>query len=107
MKVEGETAYEPDMLVLMERFEEVLGEDKKVWREATILKDRSTLLDGKTFKNPSYQDFAPSVEAMMADPSTIAPAAEGNAGLRTEEEKGEWKNRSASGIRPSKKSRGC
>jgi hypothetical protein len=32
MKVEGETAYEPDMLVLMERFEEVIGKDKKVWR---------------------------------------------------------------------------
>lgn len=49
MKVEGETAYEPDILVLMERFEEVLGNDKKVWREATILKDRSGLIDGKTF----------------------------------------------------------
>ena len=93
MKVEGETAYEPDMLVLMERFEQVLGNDKKVWREATVLKDRSTLLDGKTFQNPNYQDFAASIEAMMADPSTVKPAQEGNAGLlfRTEEEKGEWK----------------
>lgn len=65
MKVEGETAYEPDMLVLMERFEEVLGEDKKVWREATIIKDRSTLLDGKTFKNPTYAHFAPSIDYLL------------------------------------------
>lgn len=49
MKVEGETAYEPDMLVLMERYEEVLRKEKRVWREATIVKDRSTVLDGKTF----------------------------------------------------------
>jgi hypothetical protein len=65
MKVEGETAYEPDMLVLMERFEEVLEEDKRVWREATIIKDRSTLLDGKTFKNPTYADFAPAIDYLL------------------------------------------
>ena len=70
MKVEGETAYEPDILFLMERFEEIVGkDDKKVWREATVLKDRSTLLDGKTFKNPSFSDFAPAVDAVLADPS--------------------------------------
>jgi len=68
MKVEGETAYEPDMLILMERFEEVLGKEKKVWREATIIKDRSTVLDGKTFTNPTYENFAPSVEAMLENP---------------------------------------
>jgi len=97
MKVEGETAYEPDMLVLMERFEKVLGEDKQVWREATVLKDRSTILDGKTFKNPSYNDFAPAIEAMLADPfslkegESIVP--EGNTQLlfRTEEDKAEWR----------------
>src|SRR5512147_1216235 len=61
MKVEGETAYEPDMLVLMERYEEVLGKEKRVWREATIIKDRSTILDGKTFQDPTFDDFAPSV----------------------------------------------
>jgi hypothetical protein len=66
MKVEGETAYEPDMLVLMERFEEVLGRDKKVWREATIVKDRSTVLDGKTIQNPKFSDFEPSVKGMLA-----------------------------------------
>jgi hypothetical protein len=67
MKVEGETAYEPDMLVLMERFEEVMEKEKKVWREATIIKDRSTLLDGKTLKNPAYADFAPAIDYLLDD----------------------------------------
>ena len=68
MKVEGETAYEPDMLVLMERFEELLEEDKKVWRQATIIKDRSTLLDGKVFKNPTYASFAPAIDYLLDEP---------------------------------------
>lgn len=95
MKVEGETAYEPDMLVLMERFEEILGENKKVWRQATVLKDRSTILDGHTFQNPAYANFAPAIDTMLENPisrkATVLP--EGDAGLlfRTEEEKGEWK----------------
>ena len=71
MKVEGETAYESDMIVLMERFEEVLGEEKKAWREATIIKDRSTLIDGKTFKNPTYKDFSPVIEDMLLNPETF------------------------------------
>lgn len=68
MKVEGETAYEPDVLIMMERFEEVLEKDKKVWREATIIKDRSTLLDGKTFKNPTFADFAPAIDYLLDSP---------------------------------------
>ncbi len=95
MKVEGETAYEPDMLVLMNRFEEVMGKDKKVWREATILKDRSTILDGKTFQNPTFEHFAPAIEAMLANPipRDAARMPEGDTALlfHTEEEKFEWR----------------
>ena len=39
MKVEGETAYEPDMLVCMNRFEEILGNKKflsKIFTEKEI-----------------------------------------------------------------------
>jgi hypothetical protein len=68
MKVEGETAFEPDMLVLMERFEELMEREKKVWREATIIKDRSTLLDGKTIKNPTFADFAPAIDYLLDEP---------------------------------------
>lgn len=50
MKAEGEMGYEPSLLVHMERGQKVEGGSvTSVWREATILKDRSTLLDGKCF----------------------------------------------------------
>lgn len=79
MKVEGETAYEPDILVLMSRFEELLDDNKKVWREATIVKDRSTIIDGKTFKNPTFKDFLPAVDRILEAPATHAPAPERDA----------------------------
>jgi hypothetical protein len=90
MKVEGETAYEPDMLVLMERFEKVLvTEGKEVWREATILKDRTRLIDGKTIKNPTFDDFAPAVEELLRAPSNRKHIVERDAGMlfHTEEDK--------------------
>lgn len=90
MKVEGETAYEPDVLILMERFEKLIGEDKEVWREATVIKDRSQKLDGKSFKNPTYKDFAPAIEAVLANPALdLATSPEGDATLlfRTEEDR--------------------
>lgn len=95
MKVEGETAYEPDMLVLMERFEEMLGDDKKVWREATIIKDRSTLLDGQTFKNPNYEHFAPAIEALLENPvpadAFVAPEGDTALLFKTEEDTIKWR----------------
>ena len=92
MKVEGETAYEPDLLVLMERFEEVLGHDKKVWREATVLKDRSNLIDGKTFKNPVYEDLKPIVDAMLTGvvANKDTDQADDSKLFRTEEDKYEY-----------------
>ncbi len=95
MKVEGETAYEPDMLILMERYEEVVGKDKKVWREATIIKDRSTLLDGKTFVNPTYEHFAPAIEAMLENPipkdALITPEGDTALMFKTEEDRFAWR----------------
>ena len=79
MKVEGETAYEPDILVLMSRFEELLEDNKKVWREATIVKDRSTIIDGKTFKNPTYDNFKPAIERILEDAVTGAAPVERDA----------------------------
>lgn len=76
MKVEGETAYEPDMLVLMERFENILEETKEVYRQATVIKDRSTLLDGKVIRNPTYADFAPAIDYLLEEAVEKAPPSE-------------------------------
>ncbi len=94
MKVEGETAYEPDLLVLMERMQEMEGGSiKKVTRQGIVIKDRSTVIDGKVFENPDFKDFAPAVEVMLEAPEKLETTAERDAGtlFRTEEEKYEWK----------------
>lgn len=66
MKAENETAFEPDILVLMEKHMEIVGPDKKVWREATILKDRTARIDGKTFRNPTFEDFSPAINGLLS-----------------------------------------
>jgi len=62
MKAEGEMGYEPSLLVLMERAMDVA--EKRTWRTATVLKDRSTLLDGKEFTNPKFANFLPHIELL-------------------------------------------
>jgi hypothetical protein len=60
MKAETETGYEPSILVLMEKHQTLEG--NRVWRTATVLKDRSTKIDGLTFENPTFKDFLPHIE---------------------------------------------
>ena len=80
MKAEGEFGFEPSLLIEMERiknpeatesYREAKTKDAKMKaakkimherefvRQATVLKDRSDIMDGKVFLNPSYLDFAP------------------------------------------------
>lgn len=72
MKAEGETAFEPDILVFMEKHQDILGEKKNIWRAATILKDRTTLIDGMTLnadgkkKGPAFADFAPAIKSLLS-----------------------------------------
>jgi hypothetical protein len=50
MKAEGEFGFEPSLLVQMELRQKIEGKSvDDVWREAHVIKDRSTLIDGKTF----------------------------------------------------------
>lgn len=69
MKLAGETPFEPDLNIWMEQKQEVTPEGLKVWREAQIMKDRSGIIDGKTFENPTYKDFAPFVRYLIDAPS--------------------------------------
>lgn len=94
MKVEGETAYEPDLLVLMERMQEMDGGDiKRVYRRAVTIKDRSTLLDGKVLENPNYKSFAPCIEALLTSPEKHETSTEVSAAslFKTEEERYEFR----------------
>lgn len=63
MKAETETGYEPSLLVLMEIEQQLeRGEVKAVYRNATVMKDRSNKIDGKSFRNPTFNDFLPHIE---------------------------------------------
>lgn len=65
MKAENETAFEPDILVLMEKKMDILTDKKVITREATILKDRTSIIDGQTFANPSFNDFYPAIAQLL------------------------------------------
>jgi hypothetical protein len=65
MKAETETAFEPDLLVLMQKVQELIGEKKQIWREAMVIKDRTNQIDGKQFKNPTFEDFYPAVKVLL------------------------------------------
>lgn len=86
MKVGGETPFEPDLNVWMELCQELEDGKLKVWREAQVLKDRSGLIDGKTFINPTYNDFKPVVAYIVSAPKgEVAKASklESNAPVET------------------------
>lgn len=65
MKAETETAFEPDILVLMQKVSDLISAEKSIHREATVVKDRTTQIDGKTFKNPSFEDFYPAIKILL------------------------------------------
>lgn len=65
MAAEKGMAYEPNLLVEM-TLQQKTGRDKKrtLQRKATILKDRSTLLDGQEFLNPKFENFLPHINSL-------------------------------------------
>lgn len=60
MKAETEMGFEPSLLLHMEREMDI--DTKKVVRIVHVLKDRSTKLDGRSFKNPTFATFKPHIE---------------------------------------------
>jgi hypothetical protein len=65
MKAEGETGFEPSLLIQMEQEQTIKdGSVASVERVAYVLKDRSTFLDGKTLRDPAFADFLPHISAL-------------------------------------------
>ena len=69
MQSEKNTAYEFDILVLMERHELITQQKREVWRQATVLKGRGNMLDGMVFKNPTWSSFEPAFDIILANPA--------------------------------------
>lgn len=70
MRGDNELAYEPDVVVLMERAQQITDSQVEVARKATIMKDRSRIIDGNFYyfrpmnqwekgKNPVWEVFEP------------------------------------------------
>jgi hypothetical protein len=85
MKMAGETPFEPDLNIWMEIAQEIGNDGRpKIWREGLVMKDRSGLIDGKTFVNPTFKDFEPVISyligvekgpvAKTSDSSNLAPS---------------------------------
>ena len=69
MRLEATFAYEPSLLVEMER----VKDDRKLIHRAWVLGDRSDALDGKSFDNPTFKDFKPHFDFILADGGEHAP----------------------------------
>ncbi len=92
MKAEGETGFEPSLLVQMEQ-EQTLkdGSIQDISRLAYILKDRSTFLDGKILKNPSFKDFLPHIKTLDIGGAGVAiDTTRDNSSLITTDGEGNW-----------------
>lgn len=85
MKMAGETPFEPDINVWMDINQEMNGGSPTIWREAIIMKDRSSLIDGKTFRNPTYKDFQPVVQYLMSVPKGSVAGSTDNTNLAPRE----------------------
>lgn len=68
MKMAGETPFEPDLNIWMEQVQDMNEGSPAVWREAHIMKDRSAMIDGNIFKNPSFKDFQPVFDFLIGLP---------------------------------------
>jgi hypothetical protein len=73
MKTEGEFGFEASLLVEMERVQNVDSRKRLVstfTRRATILKDRFSVIDGKTFDDPTFESFLPHVALLQGEKGT-------------------------------------
>lgn len=64
MRVEGETGFEPSLLLYMDRHQDVSTKPIKTWRTGEVLKDRSSKIDGKVYRNPTYRHIQPHINAL-------------------------------------------
>lgn len=95
MKAEGETGFEPSLLFQMEQ-EQTLkdGAATGIDRVAYILKDRSTFLDGKILRNPSFKDFLPHIKTLdIGGAGVSVDTTRDNRDLITEDGDTAWKHR--------------
>jgi GTPase SAR1 family protein len=69
MAAEKNTAYEPDILVMMTKEQTMRsGKVTGLIRRALILKDRSDMIDGKVFEMPTFKEFEAPIDLLLKKP---------------------------------------
>ena len=88
MKTEGETGFEPSLLVLMER--EMNTYTNKTAHRAYIMKDRSNLLDSKEFDDPTFKHFLPHINCLNLGGMHVGVQTSGDSQHILKTEKRDW-----------------
>jgi len=88
MKTEGETGFEPSLLVLMER--EMNQRTNAVTHRAYVVKDRSERLDGDEFDNPNFENFLPHIELLNLGGGHVGVDSSGDSQHILKIEKRDW-----------------
>jgi hypothetical protein len=88
MKTEGETGFEPSLLVLMER--EMDLRTNAVTHRAYVLKDRSTKLDGAEIDDPGFADFLPHIACLNLGGAHVGVSVTGDSQHILKTEKRDW-----------------
>jgi hypothetical protein len=66
MNTETEFGFEPSLLVEMERIQKDENGRTTLYNQATVLKDRFNLINGKQCMNPTFEFFRPYVERLQS-----------------------------------------
>lgn len=102
MKLAGETAFEPDLNIWMS-LEQSLVKGKPVqYRNALITKDRSGMIDGKNFKNPTFENFKPFVSYVFDIPLGKVAHASNTENNAPHEDSDYWRNKELKDIEKEK-----
>jgi len=92
MKVQGETSFEPSLLIHMEQLQEL---DKKgrptVKVSATVLKDRFDMIHGATFVNPTFSKFKPLFKKTLSGTAADVVFQDSSEQFRIEDSGRKWK----------------
>jgi len=88
MKAEGEMGYEPSILIHLERH---FDSNKKIYRTATVLKDRANKIDGAVFNNAEFKDFLPHINYLnLGGKHTGVDTARSSEEIISKDSKPEW-----------------
>jgi hypothetical protein len=95
MKAEGETGFEPSLLVQMEQDQNLKdGSVSSIERVAYVLKDRSTKLDGMTLRDPTFKDFLPHIATLDIGGAGVSiDTSRNNSALLADDGDPHWKHR--------------